>query len=67
MDAASKWDVDVPFEPSKAVHVSRQIWGNAPARGTAFTGNYEWYTPAEYAPRVTYGAQAKSVDLSRAS
>ena len=31
-----------------ATAISRKIWGNAPARGTAFTGNYEWYTPAEY-------------------
>ena len=48
MVVASKYDVDVVFGPAEALVISRMIWGNAPVRGTAGTGDNEWLTPAEY-------------------
>lgn len=46
--ASEKCDVDVPFEPSEALRINREIWGNGPVRGTAGTGENEWFTPPEY-------------------
>lgn len=51
MKAAKKYDVNATFEPSEARDISREIWGNpdsAPAHRTGYTGNFEWYTPAEH-------------------
>jgi phage N-6-adenine-methyltransferase len=47
MEAATKWDVNAPFDEAEARRLNRTIWGNA-VRGTAGTGENEWYTPGEY-------------------
>ena len=44
-------DAGVAFEPSEALRINREIWGHrdsAPAHRTGYSGNYEWYTPAEH-------------------
>lgn len=37
------------LDAASAIQISRQAWGNsAPVRGTAGTGENEWYTPSEH-------------------
>ena len=48
MALAAKCDVNVAFDDDKALQASRQIWGNNNVRGTQGTGEFEWYTPAQY-------------------
>lgn len=49
MRAAAKCNARVTFDEAEALQISRQIWGHgAPVRGTAGTGENEWYTPPEY-------------------
>jgi phage N-6-adenine-methyltransferase len=45
---AAKMDVNVQFDEKEATQISREMWGNPPQHRTAYTGNYEWHTPAEY-------------------
>ena len=48
--AISKCSVNAPFANEEASAIISAIWGNggAPVRGTAGTGENEWYTPPEY-------------------
>ena len=43
-----KLDASVSFDEKKALQVSREIWGHSPVRGTAGTGENEWFTPPEF-------------------
>jgi hypothetical protein len=48
MAAATKFVAGYEFGESEALEISRLIWGHGgTSQRTAFTGNYEWYTPAE--------------------
>lgn len=66
MRSAEKCDASVTFDEADAIQISRQTWGHsAPVRGTAGTGENEWYTPAEHIEmaRTVLG----SIDLDPAS
>jgi phage N-6-adenine-methyltransferase len=52
MAAATKFVVNYEFGESESLQISRLIWGNGTSHRTGFTGNFEWYTPAEYVERA---------------
>src|SRR5262245_33521073 len=46
-------DVNVEYDETKALELNRLLWANgAPIRGTAGTGENEWFTPSEYLVRA---------------
>lgn len=64
--AAEKCVVNDTFEPSQALRINREIWGNSDVtHRTAFTGETEWYTPVEHLERARRVLGA--IDLDPAS
>ena len=50
---ANKYDAGVVFDGNEALQISREVWGHAgPIRGTAGTGENEWFTPDEFIDRA---------------